>query len=67
MTRNTSRRRLRVRRRRKHDRAADVTAGVGESAGSQVVAEYGCCVVEAVGAVSIFVALSLIPTYFLLS
>ena len=64
MTGGASKRRLRVRRRRKGSDAADRGA---EGVGSEVVAEFGCCAIEAVGALSIIVGLLLIPTYLLLS
>ena len=67
MSRGTSKRKLRVRRKRRHEGfAGDVADEVGTAAGPEVVGEFGCCVVEAVGSVSILVGLLLVPTYLLL-
>jgi hypothetical protein len=67
LTGGASKRRLRVRRRRKRSDVADRAPDVAEGVGSEVVAEFGCCAIEAVGALSIIVGLLLIPTYLLLS
>jgi len=57
--RGASKRRLRVRRKRRDGSV------VGE-VGGEVVAEFGCCLVEAVGGLSVLVALMFVP-YVLLS
>jgi hypothetical protein len=53
------RRRLRVRRKRK-DR--DLAGEIVES-GGEVVAEAGCCLIEAMGGLAVVVALLTLPAY----
>jgi hypothetical protein len=50
-------RRLRIRRKRR---------GLAEDAGGEVVAEFGCCLVEAVTSVSLILGLVLVPALLLL-
>ena len=64
MSRGGGRRKLRVRRRR---RAGSIAGDIGEAVGGEVVAELGCCLIEAVGGLSILVGLLFVPTYLLLS
>jgi len=60
LTGGASKRRLRVRRRRKGSDAADRGA---EGVGSEVVAEFGCCAIEAVAGLSLLIGLLCIPAY----
>ena len=64
MSRGGAKRRYRIRRKRKGD---GVVADAAETVGGEVVAEFGCCLIEAVGSLSILVGLLLVPTYLLLS
>ncbi len=64
LSRGAPKRRLRVRRARK---AASVVAEAAGDAGGEVVAQLGCCLVEAVASASVLVGLLLVPTYLLLS
>lgn len=66
MSRGGAKRRYRVRRKRKDSTVADVAAEVADGVGTEVVGEFGCCVVEAVGALSILVGLLLVPVYLLM-
>ena len=60
MSRGASKRRLRVRRKRKDGSI------VGDLAGGEVVAELGCCLIEAVGGLSILIGLMFVPAYVML-
>jgi len=63
LTRGASKRRLRIRRKRRDGSiVGDVAAGVG----GEVVAEMGCCLIEAVGSLSILIGLLLVPAYLML-
>ena len=62
MTGGRSKRRLRLRRKRKGENAADAV----ETAGNEVVLEAGCCLVEAVGSATFLAALLTVPAYLLL-
>ena len=64
LSRGGAKRRLRVR--RKH-RDGTLVGDIAEEAGGEVVAQLGCCLVEAVTSASLLVGLLLIPTYLLLS
>jgi hypothetical protein len=61
LTRGASRRRLRVRRRKRGDKSFG--RDVAEDTGSEVVAEFGCCLVEAVGSASILIGLLFVPAF----
>jgi hypothetical protein len=63
LSRGGSKRRLRVRRKR---RDGSIVGDLADEAGGEVVAEFGCCLVEAVGGLSVLVALMFVP-YVLLS
>jgi len=60
LTRGASKRRLRVRRKRKD---GSVVGGVTDEIGGEVVAEMGCCLIEAVGGLSILIGLLFVPLY----
>ena len=64
MSRRGGRRRLRVRRKR---RDGSIVGDIAEEAGDVVVAELGCCLLEAVTSVSVLVGLLVVPTYLLFS
>ena len=64
LSRGGARRRLRVRRKR---RDGTIVGDLVEEAGEEVVAQLGCCLVEAVLSASVLVGLLLVPTYLLLS
>jgi len=57
LSRRAPKRRLRIRRRRR---------GIAEDAGGEVVAEFGCCLVEAVGSISVLLVLVVAPAWLLL-
>jgi hypothetical protein len=68
LSRGGTKRRLRIRRKRKGENsAADTAADLAHAAGPEVVAEFGCCLVEAVGGVSILIGLLFVPYYFLVA
>jgi hypothetical protein len=60
LSRGASKRRLRVRRKRKDGSI------VGDLADGEVVAELGCCLIEAVGGLSILIGLMFVPAYVML-
>jgi len=62
LTRGASKRRLRVRRKR---RDGSIVGDIAD--GGTVVAELGCCLIEAVGGLSILVGLLFVPAFLLLS
>ena len=64
MSRGAPKRRLRVRRKRRD--GSIVGEGAGD-AGTEVVAEFGCCLIEAVGAVSVLAGLLLVPAWMMMS
>lgn len=64
MSRGGAKRRFRVRRRR---REGSVATDLGEAVGGEVVAELGCCLIEAVGGLTILVGMLLVPTFLLMS
>jgi hypothetical protein len=61
LSRGASKRRLRIRRKR---RDGSFAGDAITSAGGEVVAQFGCCLVEAVGGISVFLALLLVPAVF---
>ena len=68
MSRGAPKRKLRIRRRRRHGGiAADIADGVDAAAGGEVVAQLGCCLVEAVTGATVLAALMIVPAYYLLS
>ena len=64
MSRGGSKRRLRIRRKR---RDGGIVGDGATTAGVQVVAETGCCLVEAVVSASVVLALLSVPAYLSLS
>ena len=62
MSRGGGKRRLRLHRKR---RDGTVVGDMAE--GGAVVAEFGCCLLEAVGSLGVLVGLLLVPTYLWLS
>jgi hypothetical protein len=67
LSRGGGKRRLRVRRKHRDGTIADDAADAVGAVGPEVVAEFGCCAIEAVGGLSILIGLLLVPTYLLLS
>ena len=83
MSERSSRRRLRLRRKRKGETFASKLSDVGDARGSarsthrfdpidagdaaEVVGHLGCCVVEAVGSMAVLLALLTVPAYLLMS
>jgi hypothetical protein len=59
----SSRRRLRVRRKRKGE---SPSANAAEAGGEEVILETGCCLVEAVAGASMLAALLTVPAYLLM-
>lgn len=79
MSERSSRRRLRLRRKRKGEIFASKLSDVGDVAkparstrgldagdAVEVVGHMGCCVVEAVGSLAVLLALLTVPAYFML-
>ena len=67
MTWRRSRRRLRLRRKRKGESTVSkVSDGVDAGDAVEVVGEFGCCLVEAVGSAAVLAALLTVPAYLLL-
>jgi hypothetical protein len=60
LSRGASKRRLKVRRKRRGESVADVL-----DEGADVVANFGCCLIEAVGAMSILAGLLAVPLFLL--
>ena len=60
MSRGASKRRFKVRRKRRGESVADVL-----DEGAEAVANFGCCLIEAVGAMSILTGLLAVPLYLL--
>ena len=60
MSRGASKRRYRVRRKHRGESVADV---LGE--GGEAVANFGCCLIEAAGAMSILAGLLAVPLFLL--
>ena len=77
MSRGAPKRRYRLRRRRRRDNPAREAVKEGadlavecfadDAADGEVVGSFGCCVVEAVGSVSILIGLVFVPAYLMLS
>jgi hypothetical protein len=62
LSRGRGKRRFRLHRRR---RDGSVVGAMAE--GGEVVAQFGCCLLEAVGSLGVLVGLLLVPTYLWLS
>jgi hypothetical protein len=60
LSRGAAKRRLRVRRKRRD-------GSIAGDAGGEVVAEFGCCLIEAVGVVSVLAGLLLVPVWVVMS
>jgi hypothetical protein len=58
LSRGASKRRLRVRRKR---RDGSIVGDLAGEAGGEVVAQLGCCLVEAVGGLSVLIGLMFVP------
>ena len=64
MSRGAPKRKFRIRRKR---RDGSLAGDAADDAGHQVVAEFGCCLVEAVTGATVLAALMIVPAYYLLS
>ena len=68
MTGRRSRRRLRLRRKRKDESFVSKASDYVDSGQAvEVVGEFGCCLVEAVGSAAVLLALLTVPAYLLLT
>jgi hypothetical protein len=67
VSRQRSRRRLRIRRKRKGETfATEALEATGNAVSHQVVGEFAGCVVEAIGGAAVLVALLTVPAYLLM-